>query len=91
MRHADRLRAHAATLAPHVACVTPEDALPARGYALSSGPVVFSVAGVPAKEIEEVSHDAVWRSMLKSIREPSHFFPCSDVRVRESGCVCVCV
>merc|ERR1740123_1129326 len=39
--------------------------------------------GVRSEEIKEVSHDALWRSMLLSIREPARFFPCSGVSIKE--------
>jgi len=39
--------------------------------------------GIRCEEIKGVSHDALWRSMMQSIREPARFFPCSDVSVKE--------
>merc|ERR1719323_1099621 len=39
--------------------------------------------GIRCEEIKGVSHDALWRSMMESIREPARFFPCSDVSVKE--------
>merc|ERR1719210_1569942 len=39
--------------------------------------------GVRSEEVKGVSHDALWRSMMESIREPARFFPCSDVSVKE--------
>ena len=39
--------------------------------------------GTRCEEIKGVSHDALWRSMMESTREPARFFPCSDVSVKE--------
>merc|ERR1712038_1253512 len=39
--------------------------------------------GIRSEEIKGVSHDSLWRSMTESIREPSRFFTCSDVSVKE--------
>jgi len=39
--------------------------------------------GVRSEEVKGVSHDALWRSMMASIREPARFFPCSDVSILE--------
>merc|ERR1719219_81767 len=39
--------------------------------------------GVRSAEIKGVSHDAMWRSMMESIREPARFFPCSGVSIQE--------
>merc|ERR1719330_1641188 len=39
--------------------------------------------GVRSEEIKGVSHDALWRSMMLSIREPASFFPCSGVSIKE--------
>jgi len=39
--------------------------------------------GIRSEEIKGVSHDSLWRSMLESIREPSRFFACSDVAIKE--------
>merc|ERR1711992_505873 len=35
------------------------------------------------EEIKGVSHDSLWRSMMESIREPSRFYACSDVAIKE--------
>merc|ERR1719210_2248937 len=39
--------------------------------------------GIRSEEIKGVSHDSLWRSMTESIREPSRFFACSDVAIKE--------
>merc|ERR1719210_3299722 len=39
--------------------------------------------GIRSEEIKGVSHDAMWRSMMASIREPARYFPCSDVSIKE--------
>merc|ERR1739846_217982 len=39
--------------------------------------------GIRSEEIKGVSHDALWRSMLLSIRDPARFFPCSGVSIKE--------
>merc|ERR1712079_106573 len=39
--------------------------------------------GIRSEEIKGVSHDSLWRSMMQSIREPSRFFACSDVAIKE--------
>merc|ERR1712117_945560 len=39
--------------------------------------------GVRSDVIKGVSHDALWRSMMLSIREPARFFACSDVSLQE--------
>merc|ERR1719464_1757140 len=39
--------------------------------------------GVRSEEIKGVSHDALWRSMMLSIRDPARFFPCSGVSIKE--------
>merc|ERR1719330_1601845 len=39
--------------------------------------------GVRSQEIKTVSHDALWRSMILSVREPARFFPCSGVSIKE--------
>merc|ERR1712038_2128134 len=39
--------------------------------------------GIRSEEIKGVSHDSLWRSMTESIREPSRFFTCSDVSIKE--------
>jgi len=39
--------------------------------------------GFLAAEIQGTSHDAVWRAMIVSIREPARFFDCSDVQVED--------
>merc|ERR1719461_2278872 len=39
--------------------------------------------GVRSEEIKGVSHDSLWRSMMESIREPSRFYACSDVAIKE--------
>uniref|UniRef100_A0A7S4T1J3 Alpha/beta hydrolase fold-3 domain-containing protein n=1 Tax=Alexandrium monilatum TaxID=311494 RepID=A0A7S4T1J3_9DINO len=39
--------------------------------------------GFLAEEIRGTSHDAVWRAMVVSTREPGRFFDCSDVRVED--------
>ena len=39
--------------------------------------------GVRSEEIKDVSHDALWRSMMISIREPARFYPCSGVSIKE--------
>merc|ERR1739838_99734 len=39
--------------------------------------------GIRSEEIKGVSHDALWRSMMLSIREPARFFPCSGVSIKE--------
>merc|ERR1719446_1688171 len=39
--------------------------------------------GIRSEEIKGVSHDTLWRSMMESIREPSRFFACSDVSIKE--------
>merc|ERR1712242_657055 len=39
--------------------------------------------GIRSEEIKGVSHDSLWRSMMESIREPSRFYACSDVAIKE--------
>jgi len=39
--------------------------------------------GIRSEEVKGVSHDALWRSMMLSIREPARFFPCSGVSIKE--------
>merc|ERR1719384_400175 len=39
--------------------------------------------GIRSDDIKGVSHDALWRSMTLSIREPARFFPCSGVSIKE--------
>lgn len=39
--------------------------------------------GIRSEEIKGVSHDSLWRSMTESIREPSRFYACSDVAIKE--------
>merc|ERR1712079_342293 len=39
--------------------------------------------GIRSEEIKGVSHDSLWRSMTESIREPSRFFACSGVVIKE--------
>mmetsp|Transcript_50457 Transcript_50457/g.161505 ORF Transcript_50457/g.161505 Transcript_50457/m.161505 type:complete len:670 (-) Transcript_50457:171-2180(-) len=39
--------------------------------------------GVRSPAIAGVSHDSLWRAMLESIREPSRFFNCSDVSIKD--------
>merc|ERR1719330_2106623 len=39
--------------------------------------------GIRSEEIKGVSHDSLWRSMTESIREPSRFFACSGVSIKE--------
>mmetsp|Transcript_31456 Transcript_31456/g.48772 ORF Transcript_31456/g.48772 Transcript_31456/m.48772 type:complete len:673 (-) Transcript_31456:168-2186(-) len=39
--------------------------------------------GVRSETITGVSHDSLWRAMLESIREPSRFFNCSDVSIKD--------
>lgn len=39
--------------------------------------------GVRSEEITGVSHDALWRSIMASIREPGGFYPCSGVYIVE--------
>jgi len=39
--------------------------------------------GIRSQEIKGVSHDALWRSMMASIREPARYFACSDVSISE--------
>jgi len=39
--------------------------------------------GIRSAEIKGVSHDALWRSIQESIREPARFYPCSDVSIKE--------
>merc|ERR1712209_48268 len=39
--------------------------------------------GIRSEEIKGVTHDSLWRSMTESIREPSRFFTCSDVSIKE--------
>jgi len=44
--------------------------------------------GTQSEAIEGVSHDALWRSMMASVRDPARFFDCSEVSVEEcKGCV----
>merc|ERR1711992_234432 len=40
--------------------------------------------GIRSEEIKGVSHDALWRSMMLSIREPARFFPCTGISIK--GC-----
>ena len=35
------------------------------------------------EEIKDVSRDALWRSLMISIREPAPFYPCSEVSIKE--------
>merc|ERR1719270_2928964 len=39
--------------------------------------------GVRSEEVKGVSHDALWRSIMASIREPARFYPCSVVSILE--------
>merc|ERR1712241_1511559 len=39
--------------------------------------------GIRSEEIKGVSHDALWRSMMLSIREPARFFPCTGISIKE--------
>jgi len=39
--------------------------------------------GVRSAEITGVSHDALWRSIMSSIRDPARFYPCSGVSIVE--------
>jgi len=39
--------------------------------------------GVRSQELKGVSHDAMWRSMMASTREPARYFSCSDVSIKE--------
>ena len=39
--------------------------------------------GIRSEEIKGVSHDSLWRSMMESIREPSRFYACSNVVIKE--------
>merc|ERR1712117_876222 len=39
--------------------------------------------GIRSEEINGLSHDSLWRSMMISIRDPARFFPCSDVSIKE--------
>merc|ERR1712127_1074392 len=39
--------------------------------------------GIRSEEIKGVSHDALWRSMMASIREPARFFARSNVSIKE--------
>merc|ERR1712241_1181901 len=39
--------------------------------------------GVRSEEVKGVSRDALWRSMMASIREPARFYPCSAVSILE--------
>merc|ERR1712051_19089 len=39
--------------------------------------------GIRSEEIKGISHDALWRSMMESIREPARFFACSNVSIKE--------
>lgn len=39
--------------------------------------------GVHSAEIKGVSHDAMWRAMLASIREPGRFFDCSLLSIKD--------
>merc|ERR1719412_3275385 len=39
--------------------------------------------GIRSEEIKGVSHDSLWRSIMQSIREPSRFYACSDVAIKE--------
>merc|ERR1739844_102169 len=47
------------------------------------GTAVVVGLGIRPEGIKGVSHDALWRSMLLSIREPGRFFPCSGVAIKE--------
>merc|ERR1712203_1024413 len=39
--------------------------------------------GVRSEAITGVSHDALWRSILSSLRDPARFYPCSGVSIAE--------
>ena len=39
--------------------------------------------GIQSEEINCVTHDSVWQSMILSIRDPARFFPCSGVSITE--------
>merc|ERR1719471_1780600 len=41
--------------------------------------------GVRSPAITGVSHDALWRAMTASIREPARFMACSSVSIKECG------
>merc|ERR1719422_1070702 len=58
------------------------DVIAYAGKMQSSGQKVVGL-GVRSDEIKGVSHDDLWRAMLKSIREPQAFYQCSGVSITD--------